>query len=646
MTSVVDEKRVPFAVRMCMTGAARILVALVLILAGWIPVQGGWAASLESVLMPGKVIQGHVKAEGQCNKCHVRFNRAGQDALCGTCHKDVARDVAQKQGYHGRIAEEKLCRECHTEHKGRDAQVVVLDEKQFDHRQTDYLLKGKHTETGCRQCHRSGSKYSSAQTNCVACHKKDDEHKGKLGVKCADCHTETNWKEAKFDHDQTRFKLEDKHVKVECKDCHKDNAYKNTPMACVSCHRKDDKHKTRYGEKCQSCHNAKAWSQVLFDHDTATKYVLRGKHRQTRCDSCHGGNLYRDKLQTSCVACHKKDDKHKNSLGEKCNDCHVERDWNEARFDHGRSRFPLLGKHDDIECKACHKSPVFRDTPMTCIACHKKDDKHKGSLGEKCGDCHDTRDWKENRFDHGKTQFGLLGKHREVKCDDCHKDRKYKDTPVACLACHKKDDVHKGSLGEKCEQCHSAQDWKRTTFNHGRTRFPLLGRHLMVECRKCHVTAQYKEAKTECLACHEKDDVHKRRLGVQCENCHNARSWSLWDYNHNTRTRFKLEGGHRGLDCYSCHRMPVSGKAILPMTCSSCHSKDDVHEGAFGRQCDKCHGIDSFKQIKLRMGQARAPEKITTSDVTCPTTVRGLCRDWQNPTLTRHALLAAEGDAR
>jgi len=626
-----------------------IFVALLLVLSGMTAgpgVRPAQAESLESVLMPGKVIRGHAKTEDKCEACHVRFDREGQNKRCRDCHKDVGQDVAQKQGYHGRI-KEQACRTCHTEHKGREARIVVLDEKKFDHKLTDYPLKGKHTETECNKCHTTGKTYRSAQSTCIACHKKDDEHKGKLGTKCADCHTETDWKEARFDHDTTDFKLEDKHAKARCKDCHKGNAFKDTPMACVSCHRKDDKHKGRFGEKCQTCHNAKAWDVILFNHDDDTKYLLRGKHRQTKCGDCHTGNLYRDKLQTTCVSCHKKDDKHKGSLGEKCGDCHVERDWKEARFDHGKSRFPLLGKHEDIECKACHKSPVFKGTPMTCIACHKKDDTHKGSLGDKCGDCHGERDWKENRFDHGKTRFALLGKHRDVKCDDCHKDRKYKDTPAACLACHKKDDVHKGQQGEKCEQCHSAQDWKQTTFNHGRTRFPLLGRHMAVECKKCHATAQYKDAKTECLACHEKDDVHKRRLGVQCESCHNARSWSLWDYNHNTRTRFRLEGGHLGLDCYSCHQKPVAGKAVLSMACVSCHDKDDVHEGGFGRQCDKCHGTDSFKQIKSRMGQARTPEKVTTSGMACPTAVRGLCQDGvMQRALTLQAMLATGGDAR
>jgi len=626
-----------------------LFVVLLLLLSGvtaGLGLRQAEAGALENVLMPGKLIRGHAKAEEKCTNCHVRFDREGQNRLCRDCHKDVGQDMAKKQGYHGRI-KEQACRTCHTEHKGREARIVVLDEKSFDHTLTDYPLKGKHTETECSKCHQPGKKFRSAQSVCVACHKKDDTHKGRLGSKCADCHTESGWKEARFDHDTTDFKLEGKHANAKCRDCHRDNVFKDTPMACVSCHRKDDKHTGRFGEKCQTCHNAKAWDAVGFDHDESTKFPLRGKHRLARCDTCHTGNLYRDKLQTACVACHKKDDKHKGTLGEKCGDCHVERAWNEARFDHAQSRFPLRGKHADIECKACHKSALFKDAPMNCIACHKKDDKHKGGLGDACDSCHGERDWKENRFDHGKTRFALSGRHRSVKCDNCHQGQKYRNTPMTCNACHKQDDVHKGQQGEKCEQCHSAQDWKQTTFNHGLTRFPLLGRHLVVACSKCHATAQFKNAKTECVACHDKDDTHKRRLGDQCENCHNSRDWRLWDFNHTTRTRFRLDGGHRGLDCYSCHRQPVSGKASLPMGCVSCHDKDDVHDGSFGRQCEKCHGTDSFKKVRLRQGQNSPPTKIAASEVACPTAVRGGCQgDARQAARALQAMFASGGDAR
>ena len=40
--------------------------------------------------------------------------------LCLDCHKDVAKDVHGKAGFHGRIRE-PVCRTCHTEHKGRGA---------------------------------------------------------------------------------------------------------------------------------------------------------------------------------------------------------------------------------------------------------------------------------------------------------------------------------------------------------------------------------------------------------------------------------------------------------------------------------------------------------------------------------------------
>ena len=82
--------------------------------------------------MPGDVIKGHAKLESECSNCHVLMNKSGQDRLCLDCHKDVAADVAGKRGYHGRI-ELGACRSCHTDHKGRDARIVKLDERTFDH---------------------------------------------------------------------------------------------------------------------------------------------------------------------------------------------------------------------------------------------------------------------------------------------------------------------------------------------------------------------------------------------------------------------------------------------------------------------------------------------------------------------------------
>ena len=152
----------------------------------------GHAESLESAIMPGKVIQGHAKYEDECKNCHKRFDKAGQNKLCMDCHKEVGKDVEQKKGFHGRQPADKECRECHTEHKGRTAKVVNLNEKTFKHGETDFALKGGHAaeKVKCEDCHKPKVKWRDAPHLCVDCHKKDDDkaHKGNLGKDCAKCH--------------------------------------------------------------------------------------------------------------------------------------------------------------------------------------------------------------------------------------------------------------------------------------------------------------------------------------------------------------------------------------------------------------------------------------------------------------------------
>jgi hypothetical protein len=584
-------------------GAARVRG----LVASWLALACGAAAaqSLETVLSPGPVVEAHAKSENDCRNCHVPFNRGAQNELCLACHKDIGVDLRQHEGFHGRLRPQP-CRACHTDHKGRSAKIAPLEEQAFDHAQTDFALRGAHAAPGlaCRGCHVADRKLREAPGRCVGCHAKQDVHKGRLGGACADCHAESNWKETRFDHDRTRFPLRGRHAPLKCASCHKSERFLEAPTACIGCHRKDDAHKARFGEKCESCHGDRDWKAVRFNHDTDTRYPLRGRHRALQCDSCHTGQLYRDKLQSGCVACHRKDDKHRGTLGSACGDCHGERLWKEARFDHGKTRFPLRGKHAGVECMSCHTSAVFKEAPSACVACHRKDDRHKGALGEACGSCHSERNWKESTFDHAKTAFPLLGNHAKVKCESCHRDADYKRTPKDCASCHAKDDVHAGQLGARCDSCHDAATWKKARFDHGRTSFPLLGRHLLVECATCHASKRYKDAKSDCIACHQRDDVHQRRLGPRCESCHNARAWKSWDFNHDRQTRFPLDGAHRRLDCQACHRKPVDKAPVLAASCVSCHAADDVHDGGFGNQCNRCHVTSSFRQIKQSMGMA------------------------------------------
>ena len=60
------------------------------------------AGTLERVVMPGDVIEGHAKYENECKRCHRLFSKEAQKKLCLECHKKVSSDVREKKGYHGK----------------------------------------------------------------------------------------------------------------------------------------------------------------------------------------------------------------------------------------------------------------------------------------------------------------------------------------------------------------------------------------------------------------------------------------------------------------------------------------------------------------------------------------------------------------
>lgn len=570
------------------------------------------ADSVNDLLLPGPVIQGHAKYESDCASCHKQFDKLAQSGLCKDCHKEIKKDIADKQGYHGLFKVEKECKDCHTEHRGRDARIAKLDMVGFDHAVTGFILKGGHLKEKilCKDCHFPQKKYREAPSKCIGCHEKADKHKGGLGKECANCHEEKDWKTTHFDHSKTKFQLLGKHVEVKCKACHINEKYKGVPLLCNECHKKDDvkAHKGKFGAKCETCHTAKDWKEILFDHGKKTKFPLLFKHLPpVKCTACHKGDLYKEKLKKDCVSCHKKDDTkaHKGKFGPKCESCHTEKGWKELLFDHDKTKFKLLGKHlPPLKCTDCHKGDIYKDKlEMTCVSCHKKDDDkaHKGKYGPKCETCHNEKGWKEFLFDHDKkTKFPLLGKHRPpLKCTECHKGDLYKDKLKSdCYSCHQKDDKHKGQEGKKCESCHKEDDWKKSPFDHRQSRFALTGKHTLVECKKCHAAPTFKDAKSDCWSCHEKQDTHKRTLGTGCEFCHNTRDWKGWDFDHD-KTKFKLDGKHKDIRCAECHKTPAGNKITLAANCGSCHDKDDKHDGAFGDKCEHCHIGSSWKTIKV-----------------------------------------------
>jgi hypothetical protein len=495
------------------------------------------ANPLEKLIMPGPLIEGHAKYEDDCDQCHRTFEQEGEDDLCLACHEDVAGDVVGSTGFHGKSAWVKgtECRHCHTDHIGREADIVALDQDVFNHEVTDFPLQGTHAGLACDACHKPQDAHRAVAPDCKTCHKDDDAHKGEMDQQCSECHKQDKWKPAKFDHGKTNFPLTGKHDAVACDTCHVALPYKGAPKDCVSCHALTDIHGGDYGDKCADCHATKGWAKSSFRHDRDTKFTLTGKHKNLTCQSCHASGPHAEKLTGQCVDCHQADDIHATRMGTKCKDCHASAGWQPVLFDHAKDTdFPLQQAHARLDCQDCHRQPV------------------------------------------GKPE-----------------------TSSQCQSCHAMDDPHLGKLGDKCERCHNQQDWwQGARFNHNLTDFPLLGLHSIAPCEQCHDKPGYEVAAKTCVDCHRDDDTHKQILGTDCSNCHNPNGWLFWSFDHRRQTEFRLDGAHSKLTCAACHTVPSGPAADLAKTCVTCHKMDDRHRGAFGDKCEDCHVTDSFESIK------------------------------------------------
>jgi len=495
------------------------------------------AQDIETVLMPGDVIADHAEIEPECSSCHAMFNKSAQRGLCLDCHEDVSADVDASVGYHGLHpdARKMQCASCHTDHEGRDAQVVVLDEDNFDHDFTDFEISGAHIEAECADCHSKSEKHREAPSDCVSCHSDDNPHVDTMGDDCTSCHQPTEWTDAEFDHEATGYPLIGKHKVAACLDCHEDRTFLNTPSTCYGCHAADDAHDGRSGRECGSCHNPSDWHDSSFDHLRDTEFALEGKHANAACGDCHSENPFEDEMNKACVSCHLDDDPHDQHRGDQCGTCHRSTEWAEPTFNHDvHTEYKLLGGHKEVACNDCHVKPVY-DVNLT------------------------------------------------TSCDSCHRD----------------DDPHEGTLGTRCESCHTEVNWQEPAFfDHDLSRFPLHGVHEDQECDSCHANQAFAGEDRSCASCHDDDDPHNGNFPDRCDACHNPIAWGIWTFNHDAQTAFPLDGAHVNVACDDCHRVPLDNMKAIGGSCRDCHRADDVHDGEFGSDCGRCHTAHTFREVR------------------------------------------------
>ncbi len=557
-------------------------------------------------ISPGPLARPHqfLNGDTNCSSCH-KFG--GQAALkCLECHTEIATRLNAHRGLHASYnippGASQECARCHSDHNGEDFPLVKWDIKAFDHKQTGYVLEGKH-----------------------------------LGLTCNRCHTPARI-------------LPQERPAIKVKDLSR--TYLGLSPACATCHQ--DPHGGRLGSTCQQCHNSEDWKSVSvgqFDH-AKTRYPLTGLHAQVACAKCHtpgqdGKPRYTGLPFNQCTDCHS--DPHHGSFAQGCQSCHNTAGWKKIslsavnqRFDHSKTKYPLQGKHASVDCAQCHAGGDFKK-PLAfqqCMDCHKPDP-HNGQFarrsgGGECAGCHTVNGWKPSTFtakEHASSAYPLQGGHARLQCEQCHipkgKDTLFKIKFEHCTDCHA--DKHAAQFAaapyfNACERCHNLETYKPSTFTlarHKDTHFALTGGHIAVPCGDCHKESAELQRKPSviyhwqslsCTSCHA--DPHKGQFkermlqprtggtAAGCEACHSTRSWKELSRFDHSKTSFPLLGSHRATACIDCHKPPNLETRLINVDFKTAPTIcEDCHEGAHGKQfakagvthCVECHNSLKWK---------------------------------------------------
>ena len=191
-----------------------------------------------------------------------------------------------------------------------------------------------------------------------------------------------------------------------------------------------------------------------------------------------------------------------------------------------------------------------------------------------------------------------------------------------------KQSPHGARFKISCKTCHSSKGWELDrsvySFDHNTTKMPLLGQHTTLECKQCHKSLVFSEARTNCIDCHS--DMHQSTVGPDCSRCHNQISWLVNNINDIHRSsRFPLLGAHRTADCSQCH---VSESLlrfdVIGVNCIDCHranflattNPNHVQSG-ISEDCASCHLISAFSWVGAGFNHSIFPLVQGHSNVSC-----------------------------
>lgn len=181
-----------------------------------------------------------------------------------------------------------------------------------------------------------------------------------------------------------------------------------------------------------------------------------------------------------------------------------------------------------------------------------------------------------------------------------------------------------------CSTCHSSKGWSLDkeiySFDHSKTKMPLTDSHKDINCKMCHPTLVFSEAKakTECVNCHT--DVHQQTTSNYCDKCHTPSSWIVNKITEiHQQSRFPLLGVHTMTECQKCHKSETLHRYdVLGVECIDCHrekfmstTQPNHNSAGFSTECSQCHYIYSYEWAGSGFNHSFFPLTLGHANVEC-----------------------------
>lgn len=479
----------------------------------WLPLVVG--AGNEDVPGTLKVLEGRRVFAGQCQPCHVDFNRFKRPNLifehgyhllvpCEACHevyphsqdKTVRPKMRACLACHGLYHNGKLmargdCLVCHYQAKKPSSHTPEWERKGHAKQNPQGCIYSCHQPIFCEGCHaREGVSALPLDTYALPTYTLPSFTLNisppiKMG-KCAPCHQDLDAFKNDFLTFQHRTHLEKGY---DCSACHQEEAHSPDRTSrpkmevCYSCHGQPHLAKKEIATvDCFACH-PRGQMRLPQDHTYLFRTKEHGssaKQNLSYCYMCHSSNF--------CQSCHLR--------GKVIPKDHKKADW--ARV-HGKNNLIRLSS-----CTPCHEQEKF------CYRCHPSPMPH-------------PVDW-----------FATHGKVGRLSMD-------------VCRVCHRE----KG-LESYCQKCHH---------------FEVAGVFLKrKKCLKCHpqFKLHFLKQKKESDAIHASHFDVKERDPLECYECHQKK------YTGASISKFEV--------CKECHGKIRLGKLVAPYDvdsgelCARCHA--------------------------------------------------------------------------